>query len=418
MSQVRVFTSAALNYIPKVRLLFQSLRGHHPEWELHLALADELPADMDLSAEPFDFVTPISDLQIEAWRPWAFCHAIVELATAIKPFMLSRLLAMPDTAKVIYLDPDMVVFSRLDDILDALDEANVALTPHQTRPEIGLVAVMDNEISSLRHGIYNLGFLGVAATDTGRAIAQWWGDRVYYFCRDDIPHGLFTDQRWMDLVPALFPGIAIMRSSRHNVATWNLTTRELIRDESGQYLVDGQPLGFYHFTGFDSGAHRLMATKNIPDNEALESLITWYQDEMHKQESDPLCNTPWAFATFSDGKPITRPQRIVYRERADLQASFPDPFDASGYAEWWKRTAKSEYPGLFDGSNEKAELARLTAILRPGYGGQAQRIDWDRTRSLLGQAVGNPEIAARLAKRAWEILRTEGFQGVRHRLGS
>ena len=40
--QVHVYTSAALNYLPKVRTLFSSLRRHHPEWKLHLLVADEI----------------------------------------------------------------------------------------------------------------------------------------------------------------------------------------------------------------------------------------------------------------------------------------------------------------------------------------------------------------------------------------
>ena len=95
MSDIHVFTSAAFNYIPKVRMLFQSLRQHHPEWRLHLALADELRPNIDLGNEPFDEVCAAKDLDIPAWQGWAYCHTIVELATAIKPFMLARLLKLP-----------------------------------------------------------------------------------------------------------------------------------------------------------------------------------------------------------------------------------------------------------------------------------------------------------------------------------
>ena len=62
MSNIHVFTSAAFNYIPKVRMLFQSLRQHHPEWRLHLALADEPRPGVDLSREPFDEIWPASEL--------------------------------------------------------------------------------------------------------------------------------------------------------------------------------------------------------------------------------------------------------------------------------------------------------------------------------------------------------------------
>jgi len=285
--KLHIFTSAACNYIPKVRLLFRSLREHHPEAVLHLALADERTPLMDLSAEPFDEVMTVADLGISEWKAWTFCHSIVELATAIKPFYLKQLLSRDDCGQVIYLDPDMVAFSRLDDIVEALDEANIVLTPHQTEAESNLAAVIDNEICSLKHGIYNLGFVGVANTDEGHRFASWWASRVYHFCRSEIHNGLFTDQKWIDLVPALFDGVAISRSPRHNVATWNLTTRQFTTDETGHFLVNGEPLGFYHFTGFDSGAHRIMVSRNAPGNTVVSDLVSWYERSTQEAAQDP-----------------------------------------------------------------------------------------------------------------------------------
>ncbi|MCF7970204.1 MAG: hypothetical protein K9L22_03440 [Methylococcaceae bacterium] len=415
MQQTHIFTSAAFNYIPKVRILFNSLRKHHPEWKLHLALADELRLSIDLSNEPFDEIIPISELEIPSWRGWAFCHTIVELATAIKPFTLARLLSLPNTDKVIYLDPDMVVFSRLDDILAALDEANIVLTPHQTNPEKTLTAVMDNEICSLKHGIYNLGFVGVAATDVGKEFADWWSKRLYHFCRADIPNGLFTDQRWIDFVPAFFDGVTIMRSARHNVATWNLTTRKLSNDMTNSYLVNGQPLGFYHFTGFDSGAHLFMATKNSSGNVSVQKLIEWYTNQLQQFATDPLAKEPWAFGFYSDGTPISQAQRVVYRERVDLQRAFPDPFDASGYLVWWNNQGIKKYPDLFDGSNQATALLKYFSILTPGYCADLNNLDWLKISSLLKQALIQPKSGIKLGKRAWIILKNEGVMGIKRR---
>ena len=65
--------SAAFNYIPKVRILFQSLRKHHPEFVLHLALADKIHPEIDLSEEPFDEIMPLAELGIPSatgcWPP-------------------------------------------------------------------------------------------------------------------------------------------------------------------------------------------------------------------------------------------------------------------------------------------------------------------------------------------------------------
>ncbi len=417
MSQIRVYTSAALNYIPKVRMLFKSLRKNHPEWKLYLALADELRPGVDLTKEPFDEIVPINEMDIPDWRGWAFCHRIVELSTAIKPFMLARLMNMPETGKVIYLDPDMVVFSRLDDIVEALDHANVVLTPHQTTPEQTLSAIIDNEICSLKHGIYNLGFLAVAATETGQAFAQWWCKRIYHFCRDDIPNGLFTDQRWIDLVPAFFSGVAIMRSSRHNVATWNLTTRDFTCDASGNYLVDGQPLGFYHFTGFDSGDHEIMAAKNAVGNQHVVKLIQWYTKQIEAVAKDPLTRERWAFDNFSDDTAITPAQRLVYRERVDLQRTFSDPFEADGYLTWWKSQGKIEYPDLCNAENNKA-LAQFASTLSPGYRAGSEDMNWAKAVNLLKRSIIHPKSGVAIGKRGWEVIRNEGLRGIKRRLTS
>ena len=418
-SQVHVFTSAAVNYLPKVRMLFNSLRHHHPDWVLHLVLADTLPDDVDTSKEPLDYITPIESLQIDDWKGWAFCHTITELATAIKPWMLERLLEQSgDEGKVIYLDPDTVVFSPLSDIIDALDESSIVLTPHQTKPENTLAAVIDNEICSLKHGIYNLGFVAVSNTPAGRAFARWWAERTYYFCRDDIPNGLFTDQRWIDLVPAFFPEVAIMRSTRHNVATWNITTRDLSTDLNGAYLVDNQPLGFYHFTGFDSGAHRIMAAKNGSGNDALNKLVSWYSDEIKPLANDPLTHRPWAFHTFESGNPITKEQRIVYRSRRDLQLTFPNPFSQDGYESWWNNRAESEYPELFNADSKQSALHKLTTPISPGFLGSGASLTGklNKAAQLLLQALRDPKTGVQVTKRSWEVLRQEGIKGITSRL--
>lgn len=420
MSTIHVFTSAACNYIPKVRALIASLRRHHPDWRVHLALSDEPPNSHDLSAEPFDEIHPVAELGIPHYRGWAFCHRIVELSTAIKPFLLARLLDRPDCGGVIYLDPDTIVFSRLDEVLAVLEQSNIALTPHLVAPETGLAGVMDNEIASLKHGVYNLGFAAVAPTDTGRRFAAWWSDRCYHFCRDDIPSGLFTDQRWIDLAPAFFEGVCILRSTRLNVASWNVSTRTVTGTVPEAVVVDGEPLGFYHFTGFDSGAHRTMAWKHAADQPTVLALINWYAETIATLGKDPLCAVPWAFGRYDDGTAIAPPARLIYRERVDLQRAFPDPFATAGggFKAWWEVQGRIEYPDCFIDVSFAEATGRLTAALSPGFcGGQtAPQSLLAGLQSRLGQAFVDSEYRGRLGKRAFEVLRTEGVGGVLRRI--
>ena len=347
-SRLHIFTCAATNYLPKVRILCESLRKYHPEATIHLALADERPEWLDIASEPFDSVLPVSDLGIANWRAWTFRHSIVELSTAIKPFALRHLLAQPGCEKVLYFDPDMVLFSRVDDILAALDNTNLALTPHQTKPEQSVDAILDNELASMKHGVFNLGFIGVRNTDEGHRFAEWWAQRLYLFCRADTARGLFTDQKWCDFAPVFFDGVHIVKSSRHNVATWNLTTRRLDGDFAAGFTVDGAPLGFYHFTGFDSGAHRVMAHKNATASPAVGALIDWYEERISIAESDPISQWPWAFGRFADGTAIGPHHRWLYREHVDLQRAFADPY-ASGnntLQAWTETEGRMRYPEL------------------------------------------------------------------------
>lgn len=417
MSTIHVFTSAACNYVPKVRALVASLRRHQPAWRVHLALADEIPAGVDLLGEGFDEVHPVATLDIPHHRGWAFCHRIVELSTAIKPFLLKKLLARTDCGGVVYLDPDTVLFSPLVEVEEALAASSVALTPHLTEPDIGLEGVMDNEIAALKHGIYNLGFVAVAPTETGREFAAWWAARCYHFCRDAIPHGLFTDQRWIDLVPAFFPGTCILRTSRLNVASWNVSRRRVTGTPPDDVRVDGEPLGFYHFTGFDSGAHREMAWKHAADQPAVQALVAWYADTIAALGRDPLSAAAWAYGSFSDGSPVPAAARIVYRERIDLQHAFPDPFDAAGFGHWWEHQGRIEYPALFDEATIADGLRALQAGLSPGFiGGGSAGSPFVGLGGVLARVAADPEYRGRIAGRAWEVLRTEGVAGIVRRL--
>ena len=61
-------------------------------------------------------------------------YSILELNTAIKPFVLSRLFADAATERVIYFDPDIQLFGPGAPLLQHLQDADVVLTPHLTAP--------------------------------------------------------------------------------------------------------------------------------------------------------------------------------------------------------------------------------------------------------------------------------------------
>jgi GT2 family glycosyltransferase len=335
MQSIQIFTIAANNYLPKVRVLFESIRKIHPEWSINLVLADKKNNSISYDDLLVDKIWELTDLDIPNLTSWMFGHTIVELATAVKPFMAGKLFALKGCQKVMYFDPDIVLFSRLDDLVEALNESNIVLTPHQTVPENSLEAIIDNEVCSLKHGIFNLGFLGLSSSKTTEEFIKWWSKRLYHLCEADFSRGLFTDQKWIDLVPTFFSGVHILRSDRFNVATWNLTNRYISIAKNGDYLVNELPLGFYHFSGFDSGDMAVMAMKNGGHNFALKKLILWYSSKINSKNYDSEGKHSWSYGYFSNGLPISVEQRKLYKSRQDLQNAFPNPFDALQYLGWW-----------------------------------------------------------------------------------
>jgi len=409
---LKIFTSAAVNYLPKVRVLCTSIRKFHPEASIYLMLPDEQPDWLKVENEPFDHILPFKDLDIPNKKRWCFTHSIVELSTAVKPFALASLLDDAEPTNVLYFDPDMVLFSRVDDILERLDDANLVLTPHQNKPELTVETIRDNELSSLRHGIFNLGFIGVRNTTEGKRFAKWWSDRTYLFCRAEVEKGLFTDQKWIDFAPVFFDGVEILKSSRHNVATWNLTTRHLEGSFEKGFTVDEEALAFYHFTGFDSGAHQVMAEKHATENKALQSLISWYKKEITPAKNDPINSYPWAFGQYDDGTPIEFVHRWFYRESPDLHDEFPDPFntksDSMTYLEWIRSEGVTSYPDLFK-PNAKFKPGDIKQLPLP------TRITL-KSALRLGTQMLYPSRGASLRARLNGLIKREGISGILRRI--
>ncbi len=330
---VLCWSSFTFSYLDRARVLFESLRRHHPDWTLVALISDEPPpgADFDPANEPFDRVVWATDLGIAEYEAFLFQHDVVEMCTAVKGPVLDRLSRDPDFAGgaeiAVYLDPDTAVFAPLDAVIARLQNFDIVLTPHLAAPELEEAGVRDNEMSALRTGIYNLGFVAIRLGGEGARFAAWWAQRLLDFCFDDIPQGLFTDQRWCDQVPVLFDRVSILRDPGFNVASWNISRRPVAIGLDGTITAGGSPLRFWHFTKLGM-VGEVMTRRYARDNFPVYEIWNWYRHEIERhQEGVP--SGWWAHGTYADGRPIPKPHRRHYRDSAELRQRFPKPF-ASG----------------------------------------------------------------------------------------
>jgi len=337
-SHIHAFTSITSNYLPKARVLAESVKKLDPDMQFHLILSDNAPVGFTVESEPFDSVIFAEQLVTENFPGWVFGHSLVELCTAVKGVALEYIFSTFNADQVFYFDPDMVVFARMDELQQELSQRSVILTPHLTDPEICDMGILDNEVASLLHGVFNLGFLGVRNTTEGRRFSRWWSERLLKYCHDDLSRGIFTDQKWVNLAPCFFDDVGILRSPAFNVATWNLTNRRATGSLESGILINGEPLGFYHFSGFDSGDQITMLQRYGKESPALYELREWYIAECERHGQSALGATKSKYDHFTNGVVIERGYRLLYRRRVDLQRAFPNPFMVAGvdcYKAWY-----------------------------------------------------------------------------------
>ena len=299
--KVAIYTSCSLNYLAKARALAFSLKKNSPNTTLTLCLCDEPEESFDPDNDGFARVWQPHDLGYD--KKWIFQHNVMELCTAVKGRALLRLMKEEPSADIYaYLDPDVYVYNDLSTISEYLEGYSIGLVPHILKPEKTEIGIQLTEISVLNHGIYNLGHLFVRSDKNGIKMAEWWAKRLDRYCFDDKDSGLFTDQRWMDLVPSIFDGVKIMKVPNLDVASWNIAYRKLIQKEFGNeksYEVDGYPLITYHFSGTGpSGTHRKIREIFDPGGGVIAEIERNYENIIDNFDQQRLMKIPPLYNFF------------------------------------------------------------------------------------------------------------------------
>ena len=418
------FTICARNYLAFAITLGQSLLRQHPQdqftiWLLDRGETPDLTAGIHLRLVEDDALT-VSDFADLRLR-----YNILELATAIKPTCIIRHFS-EGAARVVYLDPDIYLFQPLSEVTRALDEgASGVLIPHILQP-LPHDDAHPSDLDILRAGVYNLGFLALAAGPDTDALLDWWWGWLRTHAFSDPRSGVFTDQKWMNFAPLFCPKLQILRHPGYNVAYWNLPHRELTQ-VGEEWRVDGEPLVFFHFSGFDPARPQTLSKHQtrilIKPWCPLSRLLNFYADEImargHErlrrlelpslyfnngvmfdfvcqrlyQEArsrgerfvQPLATGPGTFFAWVNGvvvesgldpqqPPITRYLKTLYEQRMDVQHAYPDLFgrDRLGFLSWTRRSAVQEmgiapYFVKPDESIEASSLNRPSGVNFVGY---------------------------------------------------
>lgn len=245
------FTICSVNYLAQARTLGESLRATNPEIAYFVGLVDRLDnVSFEAQYEPDCTLVEVHTIGIQAFEDLCERYNITELNTAVKPFYFQYFFELyPEADKIMYLDPDIIVFQPLTKILGALDQHEAVLTPHLTRPIDD--AKKPSELDHLNTGIYNLGFCAFSRSDATKTFITWWAEKLRFECLIALCDGLFVDQNWMNFLPLFIEKCHIESDPGYNAAYWNLHERQFSK-QNDTFMVNGlHPLQFFHYSGYD-----------------------------------------------------------------------------------------------------------------------------------------------------------------------
>jgi len=243
------FTICSNNYLAHAKTLGDSFLEFHPDVKFIIGLVDRFNPAFDYSFfSAFDII-PVEDIAVPNFEELYNKYNITELNTAVKPSYLHYIFKTYNAQKVLYIDPDILVTSRFDEVFDALDSKNIVITPHMCSPvddEHG-----PNDYDVLGGGVYNLGFIGLSDYNRVKTFIDWWHDRVVKYGYGNPRKGMFYDQLWIHYVPCFFDNYYILKHLGYNMANWNLHEREITSQDDEKFIINkNYTLRFFHFSSY------------------------------------------------------------------------------------------------------------------------------------------------------------------------
>lgn len=341
-----VCTVVTSNYISYAEVLLSSVKSLHPDLDLIVLFVDDINRELiESQSRSFKHIFAKDLTNLPNRLHFSAKYDALELSIAIKPYFFEYLFEKMGVKKLIFFDSDCLVFDKLDEILQLLENSFIVLTPHilqtvsnETRP---------NDVDFLRLGVFNLGFIAISIYGEWEKFLSWWKNMCYSNCLKRQEKGVFLDQKFIDLAPCFFDKIAILRDGSYNVAWWNVSQRNIVV-ENDSYLVDGRNLKFFHFSGFKVGTWDTLTRhlKSYNQSNLDYSVIDIYKMYEKKILSASYLETKnWAyeFSDFSDGVPFTYHLRNCLRENDPEGTRWPNPWlieSEQNSFRWWALTSK------------------------------------------------------------------------------
>lgn len=139
-----------------------------------------------------------------------------------------------------YLDADLFFFSSVEPIFKELEGASIGAIAHRYTPRLSQLEV---------YGIFNVQWVTFRRDEEGISCLIEWKNRCIDWCYSILEEGKFGDQKYLDSWPKDFSQFRSIKNIGAGLAPWNYSNYTIER-RGEVFLVDSEPLVFYHFHQF------------------------------------------------------------------------------------------------------------------------------------------------------------------------
>lgn len=329
-----VCTIASKNYLSLVRVFAKSMAQSNPDVPVYVLVVDRAEDQFDPTQEPYQTIFLEELENIPNRERMFFKYSPIELNTAVKPYFLEHLIQKFQIDQLCYFDPDIYVFSGLDQIWELLQNWSMVLTPHITSPYPD--GGHPSEIEINLAGVFNLGFIGVSNTQATTHFLRWWQERLYDYCYMKPFQGMHVDQNWVNFAPVMYDDVYILRDLGYNIAYWNLHERaRKLSFEHGTLSIDQHPAVFFHFSGFNPKIPDMISVHQnrfkMSDLPNVRPIYDFYREQVLAADYVAIKQWPYAFDRFDNGVRIPEAARTIYAQLdAHQLTKFGNPFSTNG----------------------------------------------------------------------------------------
>jgi len=167
-------------------------------------------------------------------------RSLIEYYFTLSPILPLYVLETFKVNIIASLDADIMFFSSPSKIYEELGLRSIYIVEHRFRRSF-----KDHDIS----GRFNVQCQLFRNNEIGIDCLNRWRVQCIDWCYDRHEDGKFADQKYLDEWPKMYGNeVVISKNLGVGLAAWNVDGEEIIRSKDG-FLINGEPLIFFHFHG-------------------------------------------------------------------------------------------------------------------------------------------------------------------------